>query len=129
MNRLKGVAYVAVVIKAVIAFYCIAYGLLLGVIGIGPDGLIALPSRPIYLCFFFGGIGLAYPLSPERIRAFVSWIVVFLSTLALCLGVAHYFAVPEDQAGFAICAVASLLAIGIALAERVLSRQAPSNKP
>ena len=129
MNKLKGVAYVAIVIKAVIAFYCIAYGWLLGVIGIGPDGLIALPSRPVFLCFFFGGIGLAYPLSPKLIRAFISWSVVFLSALALCLGVAHYFAVPEDQLGFAICAVASLFAIGIASYERVLSRKTASNTP
>ena len=122
MTRRRLLIYVSFGIKYAIAMLFVGYGGLLGLIGLGPDGMISLHARPLFLCLFFGGVGLAYPFAVVPRPGAAGWIVLGIATSSLCLGVVvHYLQVPTDLLSLAILSTMSLLAIVAAITERLLS--------
>jgi hypothetical protein len=75
--------------RLLLAIPCLLWGMVIGVIGIGPDGFVSLECRGIGLCVLFGGIGLGYPFSFVPLRGFKKWgvaaCIAALSALPFCL--------------------------------------------
>lgn len=126
MSAMRIVVYAMIAIKFLVAIYCIGLGFFLGVIGLGPDGPVPAPSRYVWLSFFFGGIGLAYPFSLVPAKKVMSGIVLVLATLPLCIGVAlrHYY-VPTDHLSLWIFSTVSLFAIVVTFVEWRLAKYSP----
>jgi len=89
MNRLKIAAHIVVAIKLLMAAPCMPWGLLIGVIGLGPDGAVNLEGRVEGLCVFFGAMAVAYPFSLILRRGPANYIIVILTALPLGLALYH----------------------------------------
>ena len=91
MKIIKAVALMIVGVKLLVAIPCLLWGLLIGVIGIGPEGLVPLEVRLAGLCILFGGAGIAYPFSllgsARRFHCLIvlDWMIATASVLPLCL--------------------------------------------
>lgn len=123
MTRRRLWIYVSFWIKHAIAGLFIAFGGLLGIVGIGPDGMIPFHDRVALLCLLFGGLGLAYPFAVVPRQGVLGWIAIGIAISSLCLGLmASYLQAPSDLLTLVILGTMSLSATAAAITNRVLSR-------
>jgi hypothetical protein len=64
------------VIKFLPGIPCVIWGLCIGVIGFGPEGLVPIGWRLAGLCFFIGGASVCYPFSYFSRRGPINWLIV-----------------------------------------------------
>jgi hypothetical protein len=71
---------ILMVVKFLLGIPCVLWGMLIGVIGLGPDGPVPLDWRLTGLCFLVGGAGVCYPFSVVARRGAANWLIVACTT-------------------------------------------------
>ena len=85
--KLALLAPVVAYAKWVLTMPLIGWGLLIGVIGLGPGGWVPYDQRAVPLCVLFGALAAAYPFSRIlRRRPLMNWTIVAISCSPLLFG-------------------------------------------
>jgi hypothetical protein len=84
-GAMRTFAAILACVKILLAMPCLMWGLLIGVIGLGPDGAVPLGPRLAGLCVFAGALAAACPFAWVNFPKSYGWIIAALSTLPMGL--------------------------------------------